>query len=235
MYYDMQRWLPLELREMIYEYVLNDSCVGITPADITNWKFPDRANFISQTFFDHASNANLFDVFRHIHADDEATRNEMTKAWYKHTIFKFSNTNVARQFCQSDRWDPTTQPRSLVRRIEIPWRSEFWYYSRTDLLLGFSPKLRLTLVDIIQRPPGTEPFEGAGKEEFVTEDFGSSRGMKRSLKRLLDAGYHVTYRLESHVNENMIPSTFPATGLVDGLVGSPDREPRLTVEESATR
>ena len=199
MYYNMQRWLPLELREMIYEYVLGESCVSITPAHITDWKFSDRADFIPQTFLDYTSDATGFDIFRHIHTDYEATRNEMTKAWYKHTIFKFSNTNVVRQFCQPKLWHRTTQPQSLLRRIEIPWRSEYWYHSRTDLLLGFKPKLRLTLVDIIRRPPGTEPFEGAGREEVITKDFGGSRGMKRSLRKLLDAGYHVTYRLDLHV------------------------------------
>lgn len=205
-YRNMQKWLPLELRDMIHGFLLKDSRVEIRPDDIKSWGYPEKAYFVPQTFLNHAPFASGSEIFAHIHLADDATRKELTEAWYKFTSFSFTSNAFVPKFCAPKRWHLTTQPYSLICRVEGHWNVEFWYYCRAESLLGFRPNTQVTLVDVLQRPPNTEPFEGAGREIIVTEDFGRSEGAKRIIRKLLAAGYQVIYRLESRVNHDMIPS-----------------------------
>lgn len=206
MYSNMQEWLSRDLRDMIYEFVFKDSHVHVHQRDLKSGRYPENARFVPQTFLSHTIDASGFEMFSDIHCTDEVTRQELTEAWYTYTCFRFNSNALVPKFFAPERWHPTTQPYSLVCRIECYWHGESWYRCRTQLLLGFRPKTQVTLVADRQQPPGSQPFENDGEETVITKDFGSSEGMNSALAKLLDAGYRVIYRFDSHISWDMIPS-----------------------------
>jgi hypothetical protein len=105
----MQRDLPRELRDMIYQYLLPEVDILIGSTD-----------FLPESASNH-SRPQLVDTPHMIAPEysDPITRRELFEAWYKFCTFQFASDTLIPQFLHKDLWGLDLPVRQLVRKLEI--------------------------------------------------------------------------------------------------------------------
>jgi hypothetical protein len=109
----MQRKLPRELRDIIYEYVLGDSDVDIKAPDVKLLPCRPRHIALGEKFDDKA--------FYHLCKPsflDPQTMREFAECWYRRSMFNFDCDITFRKFMRRNMWHFGLLVVDLVRRVK---------------------------------------------------------------------------------------------------------------------
>jgi hypothetical protein len=194
---EMQRALPRELRDMIYQSLLPPQDILIEPTDF----LPVAAI--------HSSRPKLVDTPHLIAPEysDPITRQELVEAWYKLSTFQFASNDLMPQFLHKDLWGLDLPVRQLVRRLEIDmWPIEDDIYSRAYMMNKKRYRSQPELLDcLLAIRPGAEMIFSVNTTNYNNilkldcrrqrEYVESLRGYFSPVKQLLAAGHKVIANL----------------------------------------
>jgi hypothetical protein len=106
---NIQQYLPKELRDMVYQYLLPSEDVLIGEDDFIPFDSPES----SQSRLTRSSHLIRPGVC------DAQTRQEFFEAWYKNCTFQFCTIDLIPQFLHKDLWGLDLPVRTLVRHLNI--------------------------------------------------------------------------------------------------------------------
>lgn len=155
----MQKKLPVELKDMIYHYLMPSHAITI------NWK---DLNMIESHICDkyiekHTGQQKYSRVFSYLipathlfdnRFADPRTRTEFVEAWYKFVTFRFNGeSRLLPRLMKCDRWGLGVELGSLIRNIEIT--TTLWdlnNFLKSLLKLRSTSKIALTILKWVVVP-----------------------------------------------------------------------------------
>jgi hypothetical protein len=211
---DMQHMLPPELREMVYEFLLEDSELPIASTDLNlnidlqasdpEFRFPSA--LLAKFDYAHILLADSGDATSC--REFQYTRSEFSNAWYRSTNFRFGDSNHVRTIATIDRWGTGQNVAALIRSIALelgirslrPVETRDKLVAKEALVQQLQPLLELrylarlelsmhsasfTSKDIAMGPAATEKWTKVALVEYLAAIF-------PDLVTLMNAGCKVT-------------------------------------------
>jgi hypothetical protein len=106
----LQENFPRELRDLVYEHLLEGSEIKITKWDSSPKSWHHFLQESTAREFTHVLSAKFA---------DKVTRAEFSASWYRFTSFHFSDVSTAHGFFSRDRLGYGHDPRSLVKSVTV--------------------------------------------------------------------------------------------------------------------
>jgi hypothetical protein len=211
---NMQHMLPPELREMVYDILLQDSEVPIFSADL-NLNIDPQASDPEFRFpgtllanFDYAHILLADSGYATSCREFQNTRSEFSNAWYRSTNFRFGDSNHVRTIATIDRWGTGHNVAALIRSVTLdlgihslrPVETRDKLVAKEALVQQLQPLLELqylarlelsmhsgsfTSKDIAMGPAATEKWTKVDLVEFLAAIF-------PDLVTLMNAGCKIT-------------------------------------------
>jgi hypothetical protein len=236
---NMQHMLPPELREMVYDILLQDSEVPIVSTDLNlnidlqasepEFRFP--STLLASFDYAHILLAESGDATSCREFQD--TRSEFSNAWYRSTNFRFGDSKHIRTIATIDRWGTGHNVAALVRSVTLdlgicslrPVETRDKIVAKETLVQQLQPLLELrylarlklsvrstsfTSKDIAMGPAATEKWTKVDLVEYLAAIF-------PDLTTLMNAGCRVAIDIKKGEMFEVKKDEWTMQGWVDNI------------------
>jgi hypothetical protein len=216
----MQKRLPRELRNMIYEFILEKPKIRVQSSDLIHKRFNHHDRKRLHEYDQSHGYKNLFEYAYLFNAAfvDPITKVEFAEAWYGTATFAFSDLSDVDEFLLQDRWGSNLELTKVVKSVEISHWGECsepdqqYFLGQTHVLFNLSKGANIVL---LQMDFDTISTSWCQYRKSIVQHVSY---MFPLILQLKNAGYVVNYkpypslqvRIENEITVDDLEKTFTA-------------------------